>query len=60
VIHPERFLRGEGPISVARPPAEGEVFDEGVFGQLGVLIMLSEGMPKAAAFTAAEGWGGDY
>lgn len=60
IIHPGRFLAGEGAMSVEPPPAEGEVFDDGVVGELGLILLLGEALPPRTALTAAEGWGGDY
>lgn len=59
LLHPERFLRGEAVPSVDEPPAEGEVFDRGVVGEFGLLLIL-ENTPRGQALVrAAAGWGGD-
>ena len=59
VIEPERYLDGEGPIPVARPPADGEVVDGGAFGQLTLRLTLSDVLDRETAREAADGWGGD-
>ncbi len=54
------------PVEVARPVVDGEVFDEGVFGAEGMLLLaLGNNLEPSqieviSAITAAEGWGGDY
>ena len=60
LIHPEKFLRNEGGVKVEPPAAEGEVFDEGVLGELGLLLMLAEEIDGTTARRAAAGWGGDW
>jgi hypothetical protein len=60
LLHPDRFLQGEVAVDVAAPAAEGEVIDEGVLGQLGLLLMLQDAVPAAEVFRAADGWGGDW
>ena len=60
LIHPEKFLSGEPGVAVAPPAADGEVFDEGVLGELGLLLMLAEEIDGATAARAAAGWGGDW
>lgn len=59
VIHPEAYLEGETAVEVAPPPAEGEVTDEGVFGELVLRLLLEGPLSSAEARTASEGWGGD-
>ena len=60
LIHPEKFVVGEAGVNVAPPAADGEVFDEGVLGELGLLLMLAEEIDGTAAARAAAGWGGDW
>jgi hypothetical protein len=54
LLHPERFLSGERMAEVVhpRPPSGREVIDEGVFGELGLILIVG---PRAAV-----GWGGDW
>ncbi|MBW3555575.1 MAG: hypothetical protein KY454_01425 [Actinobacteria bacterium] len=58
LLHPERYLAGDAPKEVSAPRAEGKVIDEGVLGELGLLLFLSEVLGDAAP-GAASGWGGD-
>ncbi|HYF47019.1 MAG TPA: hypothetical protein VD926_12455 [Acidimicrobiales bacterium] len=60
VLDPTRFLEGEGAVPVDVPEADGEPFDDGMFGQL-VLILLLEngGVSVEDAQRAVLGWGGD-
>lgn len=60
VIHPDSYLAGETAREMAAPPAEGEVTDEGVFGELVLRIMLEGPLSSADARRASEGWGGDW
>lgn len=60
LIDPSKYLRGEAGIEVAPPKADGEVFDEGVLGHLGLLLMLAEEIDGNDAARAAQGWGGDW
>ncbi len=58
LMHPERFLAGDGPRSVSLPAAgAGHVLDQGVLGELGLAQVLHP--LGSAAVRAAEGWGGD-
>ncbi len=58
LMHPDRFLAGDAPKSVATPVAgAGQVLDRGVMGELGLLQVLHP--LGATAVRAAEGWGGD-
>ena len=51
----------QGELEVEEPElADGEdEFDDGHFGSIGWLVMLSERLPPAQALTATDGWGGD-
>lgn len=60
VLDPSVYLSGDEPLDVAEPPADGESFDQGTFGQYLLLLLLTDGgvdQPQAAR--AAVGWGGD-
>ncbi len=57
VIHPERRTEAAAPVPV--PPADGEVFDSGTFGQIAVQVLLEASLGLSDAADAAEGWGGD-
>ena len=56
---PSVYLRGEDPLSVPPPPAEGPVIDEGTFGQWALTLTLQELIDVDTAAVAADGWGGD-
>jgi hypothetical protein len=59
ILHPERYLGGEGPAAVASPAADGTAFDQGVLGELGIQLILEQLIRTADAADAADGWGGD-
>ena len=59
LLDPEKYLRGEDPLTVPDPDADGEVIDEGTFGQLGLTLLLLRGDAHTQALSAADGWGGD-
>lgn len=60
VLDPSRFLTGDEPVRVPEPPAEGESFDQGTFGELLLFELLADGgVDTATARDAAIGWGGD-
>ncbi len=60
LLHPERYLEGEAPVDVPPPQAAGAVIDEGVLGELGLLLMLQRAVEAEQAFRASDGWGGDW
>ena len=63
VLYPEVFERREGRIRVPRPPADGQIVDEGVVGVLfwtGLLRFDASGVPAETADAALRGWGGDW
>jgi hypothetical protein len=60
LLHPERFLTLEKPVEVESPEPEGEVYEEGVWGEAGLLTMLLNTIPEEQAWAAADGWAGDY
>jgi hypothetical protein len=51
----------QGVLTVPEPelPSGATSFDDGAFGSVGWLLMLSERLPTAQALTAVDGWGGD-
>jgi hypothetical protein len=59
VIEPSAYGEGEARVEVPAPEPPGEVVDEGVVGQLLILLLLADEIGNNAARTAAEGWGGD-
>ena len=60
-IDPASWLAGDAePVQVTPPAADGEVFDQGVVGMWGLVILLEEELGQRDAFAAADGWGGDW
>jgi len=61
VLQINRYLDGEQPRSVARPRADGTVYDHGVLGEFGLLLLLEgpAGMSTSEASQVALLWGGD-
>ena len=59
VMHPDTFLRGEQPKPVDEPPADGEVFDRGVIGEFGLVLIMEDDLDERVLLRAAAGWGGD-
>jgi hypothetical protein len=60
LIVPSAFLNGEGARTIAAPPADGEMVDQGVLGQLNLTLMLSQAVDQDMADEAGAGWGGDH
>jgi hypothetical protein len=52
VLHPERYFAREPAVEVAAPPADGEIVDSEVVGELGFRFWLDDD-------EAAVGWAGD-
>ena len=59
VLHPEKFLAGEGPKPVPDPAADGAVIDKGVVGELILRLLLATANSGDDAVTDSTGWGGD-
>lgn len=61
VLHPERYARGEEPVSVppAQPASGYSASRTGVLGELLLRSQLLRCNPEARAIDAAEGWRGD-
>jgi hypothetical protein len=61
VIHPEKYLKGEGAIAVREPeaPPGFEKVLTGTVGQLQTNVILGFCLPAERASSAARGWGGD-
>jgi hypothetical protein len=61
VIHPEKYLAGEGavPVDAPRAPEGYEVLVSGRVGELSTRVILSRCLDKKKASAAAAGWGGD-
>lgn len=59
VIDPARYLSGDAPQIVARPPTEGAATDEGEIGPLLLRLLLESKLAPVVAKEAATGWDGD-
>jgi hypothetical protein len=59
IIHPEKFLAGEGARQMADPAADGAVVRSGSLGQLMLTLMLAQVLESGDAESAADGWGAD-
>jgi hypothetical protein len=64
VLHPDRFLAGDAPAAVAEPNADGQPFDHGTIGELGLGLLLEDlvrsgGLSAAQLRSATDGWAGD-
>ena len=59
IIHPEKYVAGEGPKAMADPPADGAVIRSGSLGQLGIMLMLAQVLQPSDAEAASDGWGAD-
>ncbi len=59
VLDPARYLSGDAPQTVARPPTEGAATDEGEIGPLLLRLLLESKLDPAVAKEAATGWDGD-
>ena len=57
VLFPDRYLDRRAAVTVPAPVADGQVFDEGVFGADHLLYLLGDS-PTASA--AIQGWAGDH
>ena len=57
LLHPESFLAAEPIVAVDTPKADGAELDQGVLGELGLLLVLNAS--GVSGQRAAEGWGGD-
>ena len=59
VLDPARYLSGDAPQTVTRPPTEGAAIDEGEFGPVLLRLLLESRLGPAVAEEAATGWDGD-
>ena len=60
MIDPDRYAAREPAVEVPHPQVPGEVVEEGMLGELLVLLVLADGADQDVAGTAAMGWGGDW
>ena len=59
VIHPAKYVAGEGPQAMAVPPADGPVIRSGSLGQLLLSLMLAQVLAPGDAEAASDNWGAD-
>ena len=59
IVHPTTYLQGDGLAAVPEPAADGEVFDRGVVGEFGLVLILSPVLDGTALQRAIVGWDGD-
>jgi hypothetical protein len=57
LLHPQTFLDGQPVKTPANPKADGDQIEEGVLGELGLLLVLQASGQDGRR--AAAGWGGD-
>src|SRR5207302_11251924 len=55
IIHPEKFVAGEGPKAMANPAADAPAIRSGSLGQLMISLMLAQVIDPGQAETAADG-----
>lgn len=60
VLDPESYADREPAVEVTHPEVAGDVVDEGVVGELLVLLVLADKLGMEPARAAADGWGGDW
>ncbi|HVM09457.1 MAG TPA: hypothetical protein VM345_13400 [Acidimicrobiales bacterium] len=60
ILNPDRYLAdGAPPRILENPKADGKIIDQGVIGQLGMILILQRILDDDDAFVASDGWGGD-
>src|SRR5205085_7958630 len=60
ILDPFEYIADRGAVPVKRPLTDGaEVFDQGDFGAVSLMIVLAERIDPHQALAAATGWGGD-
>ena len=65
ILHPDKYLTGEGPVEVTLPELEAALGDGwerklgDVVGEFGMILLLQTGLDERAVQQAAVGWGGD-
>ncbi len=59
ILDPNGFLSGSPTPTLKNPPADGEVFEAGVWGQAGWASILSDLTDRTEALGIADGWNGD-
>ena len=60
VVNPDAFLSGaDDAEALDFPPADGEVFEQGIWGQAGVAALLTDIYTRDDALDISQGWGND-
>jgi len=60
VVRDTKFFGREPRIEVPPPPADGKQVDDGVFGELLTILLVSPIVGQSTGDKAAKGWGGDW
>ena len=59
ILHPEKYVAGEGPKPLDAPTADGPVIRSGSLGQLLTSLMLAQVLTPGDAEAASDNWGAD-
>ena len=60
VVNPESFLSGADDLEeMPFPPADGEIFERGTWGQAGIAALLADVYGQSEALELSQGWGSD-
>ncbi len=60
IIDPAVYAAGQvAPLNLPAPPADGEVFESGVWGEAGFAALLADTLGVDDALSAVDGWGAD-
>ncbi len=61
VLDPSSYINGvQADSQLNPPPADGAVFEDGVFGEAAWIALLSDTVATSTAIDLANGWGGDW
>jgi hypothetical protein len=60
IMHPEKYVAGEGPKPLGAPTADGPVIRSGSLGQLLLSLMLAQVLAPGDAEAASDNWGADH
>ena len=58
IMHPDRYLAGDRPETVARPAAGGPVVDQGTLGEYELIVILASAIDVDTAIDVGTMWGG--
>ena len=60
VVNPAAFVAGDDDVlDMALPPADGEIFEQGIWGQAGFAALLTDVFDRPEALEITQGWGND-